>query len=226
MQPARLPRAAVPRHYTWIAPVHDLLAMRVEARARRLGLAWAAVEDGEAVLEVAVGTGLSLPALLAATPSGHVVGVDVTPAMRWRARRRARQSGYTNWAIVPGDAYALPFPDAAFDVVISSYLFDLLPEADFERVLGEFGRVLRPGGRLVLVNMTLGPRWYHRLWEGLYRLAPPLLGGCRGVRVAPALAAGGFTGVRRAFVSQRTFPSEILFGRKPTGSKPLPSASV
>ncbi|MDX1546678.1 MAG: methyltransferase domain-containing protein [Rhodothermales bacterium] len=214
MQPARLPRADVPGVYRRIAPVHDVLAVLVEARARRLGLDWAAVQDGERVLEVAVGTGLSFVHLLRQNPSGLTVGIDRTPAMLRRARRRAARYPAGRYRLEPGDAYALAYPDRHFDLVLNSYMFDMLPEDDFVPVLREFYRVLRPGGRLVMVNMTLGGRAYHRLWEWIYRIHPPLLGGCRGVAVAPALGEAGFERVRRRFVSQWTFPSEVVFGMR------------
>lgn len=215
MQPARLPHAAVPGTYRWIAPTYDLLALTVSARARRLALDWAAVQDGERVLEVAVGTGLSFRRLLEANPSGWTEGIDRTPAMLRRARRRARRAPTDRWRLGLGDAYALDVPDASFDLVLNSYLFDLLPAADFDRVLRGFYRVLRPGGRLVLFHMTPGPRPAHRLWEALYRLWPPLLGGCRGVRAAPAVERAGFEAVRRTVVTEWSLPTEVLFGVRP-----------
>ena len=54
-------------------------------------------------------------------------------------------------------------------------MFDLLPETDFSQVLAEFQRVLRPGGRLAMVNMTNGERWYNGLWQRIYRIRPALL---------------------------------------------------
>ncbi len=213
--PARLSKSAVARTYAWIAPVHDPLARLVEARARRLGLAWLDVRDGEAVLEVGVGTGLSFERLLRRNPGGWTEGVDLAPAMLRRARRRARRASTGNYALHLGDAYALDAPDAAFDAVLNSYMFDLLPADDFVPVLREFRRVLRPGGRLVQVNMTKPRRWYQRGWEWIYRLWPPLLGGCRGVEMAPSFEEAGFVNVRRRFVSQRTFPSEVVYGVKP-----------
>lgn len=215
LRPARLPRAAVSRTYTRIAPFHDGLAVLVEAKARQMGLQWAAVRDGEHVLEVAVGTGLSFRRLLQQNPNGWTEGVDLTPAMLKRARRRASRSGIATYRLAPGDAYALAFPDASFDLVLNSYMFDMLPVADFVPVLGEFLRVLKPGGRLVMVNMTQGVRWYNHVWEGVYRLYPPLMGGCRGVVVAPFLRDAGFVNARRAYVSQWTFPSEVVYGERP-----------
>lgn len=215
MLPARFDKDDVRKAYAWIAPTHDWLAVVVEARARRLGLARAGVQDGEHVLEVAVGTGLSFRHLLQANPNGWTEGVDLTPQMLRRAERRAERSGTGRYRLRLGDAYALDFPDGTFDLVLNSYLFDLLPEADFVPVLREFFRVVKPGGRLVMMNMTRAEHWHNHLWDALYRLHPALLGGCRGVTAAPYLRRAGFTEVRRTFVSQWTFPSEVVSGRKP-----------
>ena len=214
MLPARLPKSAIRRTYSWIAPTHDILAALVEARARQLGLTWAAVQDGERVLEVAVGTGLSFRELLAANPSGWTDGIDLTPAMLVRARKRAERCGHARWSLGLGDAYTLEVAGDSYDLVLNSYMLDLLPACDFEQVLREFKRVLVPGGRLVLINMTIAERAVERVWETLYSVWPPLLGGCRGVVAAPALEKAGFHEIRRAYVSQRTFPSEVLFARK------------
>jgi ubiquinone/menaquinone biosynthesis C-methylase UbiE len=89
-------------------------------------------------------------------------------------------------------------------------MFDLLPERDFPDVLREFGRVLRPGGRLAMVNMTQGERWYNGTWERIYQINPALLGGCRGVTLLPLLGECGFRQASREYVSQMTFPSEIV----------------
>jgi len=77
-------------------------------------------------------------------------------------------------------------------------------------VLGEFKRVLKPNGRLVLVNMTKGERFYQQFWELVYRVNPKLLGGCRGVLLAPTVQAAGFAGVYRETISQFGFPSEVI----------------
>ncbi len=213
--PARLPKSAVRRTYTWIAPTHDLLAVLVEPRARHLGLRWADVRDGETVLEVAVGTGLSFRHLLRQNPHGWTDGIDLTPAMLARARRRAERAPTRRWSLRLGDAYALDAADARYDLVLNSYMFDLLPVRDFVPVLQEFYRVLKPGGRLVMMNMTKGKRPIEQLWEQLYRLWPPLLGGCRGVRAEPYVREAGFVNTRRAFVSQWAFPSEVIYAEKP-----------
>jgi hypothetical protein len=63
-----------------------------------------------------------------------------------------------------------------------------------------------------MASMTTGQRWYNGAWERIYRINPALLGGCRGVSLLPQLEACGFRQTRREYVSQLTFPSEIVYG--------------
>ena len=214
MTDARLDKNKVPDTYRRIASLYDAWAWLTESRARDRCSELADIRDGESVLEVAVGTGLAFEKILEANPSGRNEGVDLTDAMLARAEARATRSGSGNFRLSIGDAYELEFADDSFDVLVNNYMFDLLPEQDFSRVLGEFTRVLRPGGRLVMVNMTTGERWYNGIWPVIYRINPALLGGCRGVSLVPHLEAAGFTRVQREYVSQSTFPSEIILARR------------
>ncbi len=201
--------------YRKIAPSYDLWARLTETKARNRCLELASIRDGESVLEVAAGTGLAFEKILRMNPTGRNAGIDLTEAMLNRARKRAAKSGTENYSLGIGDAYSLEFPDNDFDVLINNYMFDLLPEKDFPQVLSEFKRVLRPGGRLVLVNMTGGIRWYNRIWELIYRINPAWLGGCRGVQMLPFVEECGFSNARREYLSQMTFPSEIIFSVAP-----------
>ena len=215
MPDARIEKQQVARIYRKISPLYDLWARLTETKARNRCLELAAIRNGEDVLEVAVGTGLAFEQILRANPAGRNDGIDLTDAMLARAKKRAARSGSDNYSLAIGDAYNLDFADSSFDVLINNYMFDLLPEEDFSFVLGEFRRVLRPGGRLAMVNMTRGERWYNGLWERVYRVNPALLGGCRGVLLQPQLEACGFVDTHREYISQFTFPSEIVFGTKP-----------
>ena len=216
MTEARLDKSKVPDTYRRIASLYDAWAWLTESKARKRCLELAAIQDGESVLEVAVGTGLAFERILEVNPSGRNEGIDLTDAMLARAERRAAQAGHTNYRLRVGDAYALDFAEDSFDVLINNYMFDLLPEPDFPRVLGEFRRVLRPGGRLVMVNMTDGEHWYNGLWPLVYRINPALLGGCRGVSLVPHLEATGFVRIEREYVSQATFPSEVIAAQAAT----------
>ena len=219
--PARIPKTHVPRLYSWIAPTHDILAFFVESNARNRAISLAEISNGERILEVAVGTGLSFQYILRQNSDGHNVGIDLTPAMLKKAKQRARriikrhQLSDPSYELAPGDAYSLDFPDKHFDLVMNSYMFDLLPEDHFVPVLKEFKRVLKPGGRIIQINMTHGQRWYNHLWEGLYHLHPTLLGGCRSISTNAAMQQAGYTNVQREYISQWTFPSEVIRAERP-----------
>jgi ubiquinone/menaquinone biosynthesis C-methylase UbiE len=210
MPDASISQSQVSGLYRKIAPGYDLWARLTETKARDRCLELAAIQDGESVLEVAVGTGLVFERILRVNPSGRNEGVDLTEAMLIRAEKRAAKSGVESYGLGIGDAYALDFGHDEFDILVNNYMFDLLPENDFETILAEFKRVLRPGGRLALVNMTGGERWYNGIWEWIYRKNPALLGGCRGVQLLPSLEECGFVNIRREYITQMTFPSEVI----------------
>lgn len=219
--PARVSKKQIPRLYSWIAPTHDILAFFVESKARKRAISLAEILNGEDILEVAVGTGLSFQYILRQNIAGRNVGIDLSPAMLKKARQRTQriirryQLPHNSHELTIGDAYALDFPDQHFDLVVNSYMFDLLPEDHFGPVLQEFNRVLKPRGRIIQMNMTHGQKWYNHLWEGLYRLHPMLLGGCRSISTHTAMQHAGFTNVHKEYISQWTFPSEVIYAEKP-----------
>ena len=204
----------VPRFYDRVAPVYDAWTRAFESRAFARLLEVAAVRDGEAVLEVAVGPGRQLVELLRRNPSGRTVGVELSKGMLAAARRRVAKAGVGGVELMHGSALDLPFEEGSFDLVCNSYMLDLLPREDIPRALGEFQRVLRPGGRLVLSNMTKGERARHRFWDALYARRLPLSANCRGVLAAPVLDELGFLDIRREYRSQLSFPTEIVWARR------------
>jgi len=205
------------RKYNWIAPIYDIFALLMESKARRKALEMMNLQDGEKVLEVAIGTGLNLMEIVKRNPNGWVEGVDVSPKMLEKARQRLLKLGSRNFKLHLCDCRSLPFENNFFDIVISQYLLDILPVEDFIPVLQEFKRVLRNGGRLILVNMTKGERRINKIYEEIYKLKLPLIAGCRGVISKPFLQRVGFQVIRREFVSQIGFPSEIVLGIKGDG---------
>jgi arsenite methyltransferase len=109
---------------------------------------------GERVLDLGSGAGTdSLVAAQMVGPTGKVVGVDMTPAMLAKARLAAEELGAANTEFIEGEVESLPFADESFDVVISNGVIDLIPDKD--AVYSEIFRVLVPGGRVQIADVTI-----------------------------------------------------------------------
>jgi phosphatidylethanolamine/phosphatidyl-N-methylethanolamine N-methyltransferase len=140
-------KQTIAKAYARWAPVYDLVFGAVFERGRTASIE-AAERIGGRILEVGVGTGISLPDY---SRANRLVGVDYSEPMLRKAQERVVEQGLDNVeALAVMDAKHLAFPDQSFDVVVAQYVITAVPEP--EAALDEFARVLKPGGEIILVN--------------------------------------------------------------------------
>jgi phosphatidylethanolamine/phosphatidyl-N-methylethanolamine N-methyltransferase len=156
MMHADLPKDMVTKAYARWAPFYDVVFGPVFDRGRQAAIE-AAERIGGRILEVGVGTGISLPDY---KRTSRLCGVDISEPMLRKAQQRVRALGLANVeTLAVMDAKHLAFADSYFDAVVAQYVITAVP--DPEATLDDFIRVLKPGGELILVNhigAESGPR--------------------------------------------------------------------
>jgi phosphatidylethanolamine/phosphatidyl-N-methylethanolamine N-methyltransferase len=159
----QLDKAGIAKAYARWAPIYDLVFGAVFERGRQASIA-AAERIGGRILEVGVGTGLSLPDY---ARSNRLVGVDLSAPMLRKAKARVVSHQLSNVdGLAVMDAQQLGFEDAVFDVVVAQYVITTVPNP--EATLDEFARVIKPGGEIVLVNHFGAEKGLRAVYEGLF----------------------------------------------------------
>jgi phosphatidylethanolamine/phosphatidyl-N-methylethanolamine N-methyltransferase len=166
-EPRRLDidRESVERAYDRWAPIYDLVFGGVFGKGRHAAIV-ATNSIGGRVLEVGVGTGISLPQYAANT---RIFGTDISEAMLAKAKQRVADQRLKNVeGLAVMDAEKLEFPDNSFDVVMAQYVVTAVPNP--EKALDEFARVLRPGGEMIILSRVSADAGMRRFIE--QRLQP------------------------------------------------------
>jgi ubiquinone/menaquinone biosynthesis C-methylase UbiE len=210
-----LTAAQAGRVYDRIGRFQDAQAL-YEHRALRELLAHADFEHAGVVFEFGHGTGTLAARLLARSlpAESRYVGIDVSPRMHDLAQRRLHAYPERVELRLGDGSLPLPFPDAAFDRFLSTYVLDLLNDEEIEALLGEAGRLLSRGGLLCLVSLTFGAtaaaRAVTRFWQGIWSLRPELVGGCRPIRLADRLASERWAIRHHTVVTTFGISSEVV----------------
>jgi phosphatidylethanolamine/phosphatidyl-N-methylethanolamine N-methyltransferase len=161
---ADIDKSSVERAYARWAPVYDLVFGAVFDAGRRAAIAAAERACGPAggrILEVGVGTGISLPDY---SRKNRLVGIDLSEPMLRKAHERVAEQNLTNVeALAVMDAERMALPDQSFDVVVAQFVITAVPNP--ETTLNEFTRVIRPGGEIVLVNHIGAEQGPRRVFE-------------------------------------------------------------
>jgi demethylmenaquinone methyltransferase/2-methoxy-6-polyprenyl-1,4-benzoquinol methylase len=203
----------VQKYYSWRASNYDAgSSFEVEHHGEALCLA--NVQSGQHVLDVACGTGRGTVGLAQAVGSnGQVEALDLTQAMLDQARSKLAGLGLGGRVhLKQGNARQLPYPDAEFDLVYNGYMFDLIPLDGFLPILHEMARVLKPDGKLVLVNMSKSDErktFYESIYEKGWAVMP-----CRPVLMSPYLQKAGFIDVLRHYRPSHGFLISKLWGQE------------
>ncbi len=169
-------KAGIRNLFTRIAYQYDrvnhIISLGRDNHWRTVALDMAQITPGAHLLDVATGTGDIAILARELEPGIKVVGTDLTPAMLFQAQKKTKDKPLP-W--VHGDGVALAFAQNSFEAVISAFMMRNVP--DIAQALSEQRRVVRPGGRVVCLEMTW-PQWFPMNW--LFKLyfysVPPLLG--------------------------------------------------
>ncbi len=188
------------KYYAWRASNYDDLA-EWEQEFHGEAVQMADAQEGQRVLVVACGTGRGMTELAQVVgPTGRVDALDLSEQMIEQARAKCEALGLDEQVhFKQGNAKELPYPDETFDLVYNGYMLDLIPLDSFEPILKEMQRVLKPGGKMVLLNMSK-PDEKKTFYETIYKWTGIP---CRPVLMAPYLKSLGFINVQRVFRALR-----------------------
>ncbi|MEK6711206.1 MAG: methyltransferase domain-containing protein [Nitrospinota bacterium] len=126
---------------------YDIIFKRIFSEGRNAGVELLNLKAGESLLEVGVGTGLSLPLY---RRDARIVGIDISSKMLEKAQEKVHGLKLKNVKLKVMDAQAMEFPDNSFDCVTACYVVSAAP--DPQKVVAEICRVCKPGGRIVFIN--------------------------------------------------------------------------
>ena len=211
---AKVPQSEIPAVYDSLSKTYDIWGKLAESRARNRAIELADIRDGQNILEVAVGTGLGFYEIVQRNPNGTNIGVDISRGMLQKAEKRLGKLTTANYELKIGNAFNLEEKDERFDLLVNNYMFDLIAFDDMDAILKEFKRVLKKGGKLILVNMTEGESFGSGIYSLIYRISPKSFGGCRGVQLADKLQEHGYELKTREYYQQWWFPSEVILAYK------------
>lgn len=179
------------RYYDSIADWYDRLMSPFESKAINKCIEMASVSLNDDVLEIGCGTGNTLVKLAEKAESGRVEGIDISKQMVEKAREKIEKNDLSNAKTRKADATDLPYEDKSFDIGVMTFTLELFPENQICSVLNQVSKVLKPGGRLVVLSL------YRKgvismIYEKLHNLFPKRLD-CRPLPLESLLEKQGWT---------------------------------
>ena len=203
--------------YDRISKSYDYTLGLLGRKYSEMALERLSVVEGETVLEIGFGTGhcLNLIAKLIG-PGGKVYGIDISPEMIEKTKKRLEKGGLANRAeLCCGDATCLPFNESAFDAVFTSFTLEVFDTPEIPRALAQIKKVLKPGGRLGIVDMSKenGKSVFLKVYEWLHNKCPKYLGS-RPIYAEQCLIDAGYQIKNKGKIKIFRLPAEIIVAIK------------
>jgi ubiquinone/menaquinone biosynthesis C-methylase UbiE len=177
-------------------------------------------ETATSVFELGCGTGRFAESLLEKQlpPGAKYRGIDLSPRMFELARARLDRFGTRATVALSDGGPPIAEPSAGYDRWVSTFVLDLLSEADIDAILAEAHRMLVPGGLLCLAGLSTGRAWHTRMianvWAAIHAAAPELVGGCRPVDLLPRLSPDRWVVRHHAALAPFLVPSEAIVAER------------
>ncbi len=206
--------------YNRLSRWYDMVGGQSEKRYRSEGLRLLDVQPGERVLEIGYGTGHVIVALARRVGGeGRVYGIDISDGMLGVATARVSEAGLEDRVeLIRGDAMELPYDEDSLDAVFMSFTLELFDNPGIPVVLGQCLRVLKPGGRMVVVSMSAcgTEGTVMKLYKWAHRNIPSLFD-CRPIYARKALEDAGFHVVDDELMTMSELPVEVVLAEKTGG---------
>ena len=201
-------RASVQHFYNRAAGFYNWFTI-FESEAKKSAMERLELASGHKLLNVGLGTGSEQQEFMKCLdPGGAAIGIDLSFKMLQAA------AFSSHGVLCLGDGRDLPFPASVFDRLYCAFVLDLVMADEIPAWLAGFRRVLKPGGRLVLLSLVEGVDLPSKLlvsaWKKLYEIAPLICGGCRPLELTGWVADAGFECIERKVIVQLGLPSEVV----------------
>lgn len=186
-------------------------------RYTEMALERLSVVEGETVLEIGFGTGHSLKRIAKLVgPAGRVYGIDISPEMLEKTKRRLEKEGLANKVeLCCGDATCLPFNESAFDAVFMSFTLEGFDTPEIPGALAQIKKVLKPGGRLGIIDMSKenGQSVFLKVYEWIHKKWPKYVGS-RPIYAEQCLIDAGYQIKSKEKIKIYRLPAEIIVAIK------------
>jgi ubiquinone/menaquinone biosynthesis C-methylase UbiE len=203
--------------YDRISKFYDYTLGLLGRKYVKTALEHLSVIEGETVLEIGFGTGHCLKWIAELVgPAGRVYGIDISPAMIEKTKKRLEKGGPANRVdLCCGDATCLPFGESAFDAVFMSFALEVFDTPEIPKVLAQIEKVLKPDGRLGIVDMSKenGKSLFLKTYEWIHNKCPKYLGS-RPIYAEQCLTDAGYQIRNKERIRIFRLPAEIIVATK------------